>query len=53
MFDLQKGSSATGQADNYDFLLNACNSKLSGWATTWTMEMKRGVLVSPPPFPWK
>lgn len=44
MFDLQKGSSGTGQADNYDFLLNACNSKLSGWATTWTMEMKRGTL---------
>ncbi|KAI5124017.1 hypothetical protein M0805_003849 [Coniferiporia weirii] len=40
MFELQKGS-GNGQPDNYDFLLNACNSKLSGWATTWSMEMKR------------
>ncbi|KAL5490129.1 hypothetical protein ACEPAI_4962 [Sanghuangporus weigelae] len=41
MFELQKGSMNNGQPDNYDFLLNACNSKLSGWATTWSIEMKR------------
>lgn len=42
MFELQKGSINNGQPDNYEFLLNACNSKLSNWATHWAMEMKRG-----------
>ncbi|THH10853.1 hypothetical protein EW145_g1063 [Phellinidium pouzarii] len=41
MFELQKGSLGNGQPDNYDFLLNACNSKLSSWSTTWSMEMRR------------
>lgn len=41
MFELQKGSANNGQPDNYDFLLNACNTKLSNWATTWSTEMKR------------
>ena len=42
MFELQRGSANSGQPDNYDFLLNVCNSKLANWMVTWANEMKKG-----------
>jgi hypothetical protein len=47
MFSLQRKSAAAsignGQPDtSFEFLLNACNSKLSTWWLVWEQAMKKG-----------